>query len=194
MLRNHSIMSGKAPKAHEISVFGVLTTLRNQQVMCSNHTTSSKNTRFCTEIGCFSNFLAQFIVGQRVGQNFDPHRDPHAETPGKSKTAPERKLPPFPMQLSCIGALSDLCHEVSHLLRGLLLHLPRGVGVGAEREACVVVPEHTGERFDIYAVLQCHGGERVSEIVESDVGQPCPFQHPAVKQHHRVRVVHPTCF
>ena len=40
MLRNHSIMSGKAPKAHEISVFGVLTTLRNQQVMCSNHTTS----------------------------------------------------------------------------------------------------------------------------------------------------------
>ena len=42
MLRNHSIMSGKAPKAHEISVFGVLTTLRNQQVMCSNHTTSSK--------------------------------------------------------------------------------------------------------------------------------------------------------
>ena len=40
MLRNHSIMSGKAPKAHEISVFGVLITLRNQQVMCSNHTTS----------------------------------------------------------------------------------------------------------------------------------------------------------
>lgn len=45
MLRNHSIMSGKAPKAHEISVFGVLTTLRNQQVMCSNHTTSSKRKR-----------------------------------------------------------------------------------------------------------------------------------------------------
>ena len=53
MLRNHSIMSGKAPKAHEISVFGVLTTLRNQQVMCSNHTTSSKTARFLRKTGCF---------------------------------------------------------------------------------------------------------------------------------------------
>ena len=81
-------------------------------------------------------------MGHGVGQDFDPHRDPHAETSGKSKTAPERKLTPFPVLLSCIGALSDLCHEVSHLFCGLLLHLPCGVGVGVQREACVVVSEH----------------------------------------------------
>ena len=40
--RNYLIVSGKAPKASEISAFEALTTLRNQQVMCSNHTTSSK--------------------------------------------------------------------------------------------------------------------------------------------------------
>ena len=77
--------------------------IRNQQVMCSNHTTSSKTARFPRKTGCFSNFLAQFIVDQRVGQDFDPHRDPHAETSGKSKTAPERKLTPFPVPFSCIA-------------------------------------------------------------------------------------------
>ena len=41
MLRNHSIMSGKAPKAHEISVFGVLTTLRNHEVIGPNPISSS---------------------------------------------------------------------------------------------------------------------------------------------------------
>ncbi len=40
-------------------------TLRDQQVMCSSHTTSSKN--------------AEKGVGQNVGQLPDPHRDPHAE-------------------------------------------------------------------------------------------------------------------
>ncbi len=38
-----------------------------------------------------------------------------------------------------------LRHEAAHFLRGLLLHLPCGVGVGAEREARVVVPEHTAD-------------------------------------------------
>ena len=114
MLRNHSIMSGKAPKASEISAFVAPTTLRNQQVMCSNHTTSSKNTRFRTEIGCFSNSLAVFIVGHGVGQDFDPHRDPYAETSRKAQTVPERKLSPFSGAVFLYCALSDLCHEVSH--------------------------------------------------------------------------------
>ena len=49
----------------------------------------------------------------------------------------------------------DLCHEIAHLFGGALLHLPRDVGVGAEREACVEVSKHTGYRFHVYAVLQC---------------------------------------
>ena len=39
----------------------------------------------------------------------------------------------------------DLRHEAAHRLCGLVLLLPCGVGVGAEREARVVVPEHTAD-------------------------------------------------
>ena len=48
----------------------------------------------------------------------------------------------------------DLRHEIAHLFGGTFLHLPRDVGVGAEREACVKVTEHTGYRFHVYAILQ----------------------------------------
>ncbi len=41
--------------------------------------------------------------------------------------------------------LHDLRHEAAHFLRSLLLHLPCDVGVGAEGEARVVVPEHTAD-------------------------------------------------
>ena len=70
--------------------------------------------------------------------------DPHSEMCGKSQRAPERKLLPFRCS-ACLWDLSNLRHEAAHFLRGLLLHLPCGVGVGAEREARVVVPEHTAD-------------------------------------------------
>ena len=47
-----------------------------------------------------------------------------------------------------------LRHEIAHLFCCTFLHLPRDVGVGAEREACVKVTEHTGYRFHVYAILQ----------------------------------------
>ena len=54
-------------------------TLRNQQVMCSSHTTSSKKHRKLrfSMLFCYKN--AENGVGQNVGQPPDPHRDPHAE-------------------------------------------------------------------------------------------------------------------
>ena len=54
-------------------------TLRNQQVMCSSHTTSSKKHRKLrfSMLFCYKN--AANVVGQGVGQLPDPHRDPHAE-------------------------------------------------------------------------------------------------------------------
>ena len=97
-----------------------------------------------------------------MGRNSDPHRDPHRlavsgfaaycqlmphgynEMRGKNQRAPERKLLPFRCS-ACLRDLSNLRHEAAHFLRGLLLHLPCGVGVGAEREARVVVPEHTAD-------------------------------------------------
>ena len=47
----------------------------------------------------------------------------------------------------------DLCHEITHLFGGALLHLPRDVGVGAECEACIKVTEHTGYCLYVHAVL-----------------------------------------
>ena len=81
-------------------------------------------------------------------------------------------------------------HEVPHLLRCLFLHLPCGVGVGSQSEACVIVPQHRGDGFHIYAVLQRHGSEGVPEIVEPDVFQPCVLQDLLVKLGDRVRMVH----
>ena len=98
-------------------------------------------------------------VSQNAGQLPDPHPDPHwlavsgfaaycqlmphgyNEMRGKNQRAPERKLLPFRCS-ACLWDLSNLRHEAAHFLRGLLLHLPCDVGVGAEGESCVVVPEH----------------------------------------------------
>ena len=55
--------------------------------------------------------------------------------------------------------LHHLAHEVSHGFCRLILHLPGGVGVGAKGEARVIVAQHTGDRFDVHAVLQGQSGE-----------------------------------
>ena len=73
---------------------------------------------------------------------------------GKGERAPERKLLPFRCS-ACLWDLSNLRHEAAHRLCGLLLHLPCGVGVGAEGESGVIVPEHTADGFDVHSILQC---------------------------------------
>ena len=55
--------------------------------------------------------------------------------------------------LACLWDLSNLRHETAHFLRSLLLHLPSGVGVGAECESGVIVAEHTADGFDVHAIL-----------------------------------------
>ena len=59
---------------------------------------------------------------------------------GKVQRAPGRKAK-FPAQRFFAAGLllHDLCHEAAHGLRCLILHLPGGMGVGAEGEARVVV-------------------------------------------------------
>ena len=118
--------------------------IRNQQVMCSSHTTSSKKHRKLRFSVLFCCKNVENGVGQNVGQLPDPHRDPQAEMRGKNQRAPERKLLPFRCS-ACLRDLSNLRHEAAHFLRGLLLHLSCSVGVGAEGEARVVVPEHTAD-------------------------------------------------
>ena len=49
--------------------------------------------------------------------------------------------------------LHDLRHEAAHRLCGLVLLLPCGVGVGSQGESCIIVAEHRGHSFYIYAIL-----------------------------------------
>ena len=86
--------------------------------------------------------------------------------------------------------LHDLRHEAAHGLCGLVLLLPRSVGVGAECESGVVVAEHTADGFDVHSVLQCQRCEGMSEVVKSDVRQPRVLQDPLVECYHRVGVIH----
>ena len=70
----------------------------------------------------------------------DPHRDPHAEINGNGWILPGRKFQPFCL----LDLLShDLVHEIFHLFCGLFLLLAGGVGVGSQRESCIVVAQHT---------------------------------------------------
>ena len=52
------------------------------------------------------------------------------------------------------------------------------MGVGIQGESGGEVAEHSADGFYIHAVLQGDGGEGVAEVVESDLGDACPFKHP----------------
>lgn len=41
------------------------------------------------------------------------------------------------------------------------------MGVGVQGEAGGVVAQHTGDGFDVHAVLQGQGGEGVAQVVEA---------------------------
>ena len=58
------------------------------------------------------------------------------------------------------------------------------MGVGAEGEACVIVPQHAGYRLDIHSVLQSQGCEGVTQTVEADVLQPSVPENLFVELHH----------
>ena len=70
------------------------------------------------------------------------------------------------------------------------LHLRRGVGVGAEGKACRVVAQGTGQRFDVYAILQGKRCECVSEVVESDMLGADGFQDFVMRVAEGIRVEH----
>ena len=74
-------------------------------------------------------------------------------------------------------------------MRCLVLLLPRGVGVGPQGEACVVVPQRGIDRLDVQVILEGQGGEGMTEIVEPEVLQPGVFQDALVQRGHRVRYV-----
>ena len=124
--------------------------IRNQQVAGSSPATSSTKP---VKIERFSPVFS-FICSVFQVANFpDPHRDPHGEMSRERR----RGYAWYPLRRSVFFAACShhLCHEITHLFGGTFLHLPRDMGVSAEREACVEVTEHTRYSFHVHAVLQC---------------------------------------
>ena len=120
------ISEEKAPESLENQGLDGLRSLRNQQVVCSSHITSSKNALKSAD---FRAFLRVWRTFRGCVIFVDPRRDPHGEMAGKDWRASDR-------------ILHDLCHELPHFLCRFVLGLPCGVGVGAESKASVVVSEH----------------------------------------------------
>ena len=109
-----------------------------------------------------------------------------------SKSTGEEALSPL-RYFAFFFCLHHLRHEAAHLLCSTLLHLPRGVGVGAESESGIIVAEHTADGFDVHAILQCQRCEGMSEIMKADMLQSRVLEDFLMKVYHRVWVVHFSC-
>ena len=68
-----------------------------------------------------------------------------------------------PLRLFC--GLHGLADDAADGVGGVTLHPLRGVGVGAEREACIVVSQRTGQRLDVHTVLEGQRGEGVTNAM-----------------------------
>ena len=68
--------------------------------------------------------------------------------------------------------------DAPHGLRRLELGVSGDMGVGVQRKARGVVPEHTADRFYVHAVLQGHRREGVAQVMKAYPWQSRPFQHP----------------
>ena len=122
--------------------------IRNQQVAGSSPATSSTKP---VKIVRFSPVFSFICSVFQVPKMSDPHRDPHGEMSKERR----RGYAWYPLRRSVFFAACShhLCHEITHLFGGALLHLPRDVGVGSQREARVEVAEHTRYSFHVHAVL-----------------------------------------
>ena len=52
------------------------------------------------------------------------------------------------------------------------------MGICVQGEAGGEVAPHAGHRLDVHAILKGDGSEGVAEVMESDLGDACPFKYP----------------
>lgn len=92
-----------------------------------NHGNSTNFRGFVLTFCAFSGDLILWL-------RFDPSRDPYQSSERKSSESAGEEIP--------------------HRVRRLLLHGGSHMGVGVEGETGTVMPQHGGEGFYVYAVLQ----------------------------------------
>ena len=80
--------------------------------------------------------------------SLDPNRDPKAERTGEERIASSAPLPTI---FLCLHRLTD---DVPDGVGGVTLYPLRGVGVGAEGKARVIVAQRTRQCLGIHAVLE----------------------------------------
>ena len=80
-----------------------------------------------------------------------------------------------PLRLFC--GLHGLADDAADGVGGGALHPLRGVGVGAEGKARIVVAQRTRQCLDIHAVLEGQRGEGVSEVMEAYMLRTDGFQY-----------------
>ena len=113
--------------------------------------------------GVFVLFFLKIMWIKKWGNCSDPQLDPHGEMRGKSQRALGRKFAFLSGAFEAVSLLLHyLCHEAAHSLRRLILHLPGGVGIGAQGEPRIVVAQHTGHCLDVHPILQGQRGEGVA--------------------------------
>ena len=106
----------------------------------------------------FSAYSELFSMENSVTFPSDPNRDPKAERSGKHRRGADGIIRPSPAVFCGLHGLAD---DAADGVGGVTLHPLRGVGVGAEGKARVVVAQRTGQRLDVHAVLEGQRGEGV---------------------------------
>ena len=119
--------------------------------------------------------------------SLDPNRDPKAERSGKHRRGADGIIRPSPAVFCGLHGLAD---DAADGVGGGALHPLRGVGVGAEGKARVVVAQRTGQRLDVHALLEGQRGEGVSEVMEAYELRADSLQYLFVGVTEGVRVKH----
>ena len=140
--------------------------LHTQEVTGSSPAVSTKKFLISQEIRNFFLFMSSNSDAAFWRFSHDPNRDPKAERSGKHRRGTDGIIRPSPAV--CCG-LHGLADDAADGVGGGAPHPLRGVGVGAEGKARVIVAQCAGQRLDVHAVLEGQRGEGVSEVMKAYV-------------------------
>ena len=148
-----SFLDKKPPKSLVQQGLEGSTVVGKDEVGSSNLPSSSKKHRKLQFSVLFCCKNAENGASQNVGQALT-HTVTHTrKCAERVKEYWRGGFAPSPIFLMFFFCSHHLCHEAAHRLCSFILLLPCGVGVGSQGKACIVVPQHTADRFHVHTVL-----------------------------------------